>query len=129
MMEVFMQWVSHEEFNKRTGIIHDNRLLIQLIIPDWLVGEFLPERCKELIRFCKKHPEYHIISSRNLRRYNRCMGNANGYYLGTGDPDPDLAVDFRPYLANYKVSGGEILEASGADLSPKGRNIKLRFYS
>ena len=47
------------------------------------------------------------------------MGNADGYYLADGDSDPAIAVDFRPYLVNFKESGRAILEESGADLSPK----------
>jgi hypothetical protein len=103
--------------------------LYPLIIADSPLGQFLPDRLQELKRFCEEHLGYHIISSLDLCRFNRCLGNADGYFLATGDSNPEFAVDFRPYLLNAKVTGRELLEASNANISPQGRRIKSRFYS
>ena len=124
-----MQWVSHRDFNNKTGIVNDMMALYPTLVSDSLLGEFLPHRFQELKQFCNRNPGYHIITSRGLCRYNKCLGNADGYHLATGSSDPGLAVDFRPYLVNYKETGREIIEESGADLSPKGRHIKTRFYT
>ncbi len=78
------------EFWERTAILIDYEFEDVDIVPSTLYG-FQPYRLEELIEFCAKNPDYHIISIVNgFLYFNKVMENASEYRLGQGDSNPDL---------------------------------------
>ena len=72
------------------------------IVPDSITGVFDNHRLDELIEFCAKNPDYHIVSSVNVGLYfNKVVPHAQEFFLAEGDSNPDL-VCFEDYkLAQY----------------------------
>ncbi len=90
------------EFRRRTAVLVDYEFEEADIVPDSILGSFDNHRLNELIEFCSRNPEYHIISVVNIGLYfNKILPNAQYFYLGQGDSNPDL-VCFEDYrLAEY----------------------------
>jgi hypothetical protein len=86
-------------FFKRVGKvwIYDELKFLDLE-PEMMTGEFRCYSVHSLIDFCGSNPEYHIISRKDGKVYNRFMPKARAYYLADGDADPELFVDFRSRL-------------------------------
>ncbi len=79
------------EFRRRTAVLVDYEFEEADIVPDSILGRFEHHRLDELIEFCEKNPDYHIISVINITLYfNKVLPNAQTYYLGQGDSNPDL---------------------------------------
>lgn len=80
-----------KEFDDRTKPIYYH-LYLDDIESDTRLGFFLAHRYEELLDYCKKNPQYHVISK--IGRYTLTVNNAvKGavfYMLGEGDPDPEL---------------------------------------
>lgn len=81
---------NRKEFNARTKPITDHLGLD--IVSDTRLGIFLSHRLPELIQYCNKNPQYHIISvlPKSTTKINRPIEGAACYLLGEGDADPEL---------------------------------------
>jgi hypothetical protein len=44
----------------------------------------------KLLSFIKKNPQYHIISECKAHTCNRFIPDAAAWYMGDGDPDPEI---------------------------------------
>ncbi len=78
------------------------------ITPDDHVGIFNRNRLPELIDFCSRHPQYHIISFLNYSpvvRINAPIESAAFFMLGSGDKDPELM-----HIPKMKKESIEILK-------------------
>ena len=61
------------------------------IVPSTPLGVFFKNRLSDLLEFCKKNPQYHVISQLSYGvELNRPMEVVSTYELGNGDNDPDL---------------------------------------
>lgn len=70
------------------------------ITPDTDLGFFLKKRFDELVEYCKKNPNCHVISMWRGIKINTAIPNARSYMLGAGDPTPDL-VWIRKYRKDH----------------------------
>jgi hypothetical protein len=62
------------------------------ILPSTRIGIFSPDRFGELVAFCQKNPEYHIISKVSLHlNLNKPVPGAGLYRLARGDKNPNIA--------------------------------------
>ncbi len=94
------------EFRQRAAILFDYEFESVGLAPDTLYGAFDPHRIVELMEFCRKNPDYHIVSLLHAALYfNRVMPNATGFYLGQGDSDPRLACFERHEVARFAANG------------------------
>ncbi len=85
------------EFRRRTSVLVDYEFEDVNIIPDSIIGVFNHHRLEELLKFCKENPDYHIISEVSYSLYfNKVLPQAEQFYLGQGDANPDL-VCFEHY--------------------------------
>ncbi len=85
------------EFRQRTAVLVDYEFEDVSIEPDSMIGTFETSRLEELKQFCQENPNYHIISELNFCLYfNKVLPNAQQFYLGQGDENPDL-VCFEHY--------------------------------
>ncbi|MCX6107586.1 MAG: hypothetical protein NTY08_17315 [Proteobacteria bacterium] len=82
-------------FFKRVGKVwvYDELKFLDLE-PEMMTGEFRCYSVQSLIDFCASNPEYHIISRKDCKVYNKFMPEARAYYLADGDAEPELFVDF-----------------------------------
>jgi len=53
--------------------------------PDYQSSAFDNSRAEELITYCKKNPQFHIISIKNDVYYNRFMAKADLFMIAEGD--------------------------------------------
>jgi hypothetical protein len=98
----------HEFFEAVGRLMFEDFLGLE-IEPSTPLGIFSRRRLPELLEFCKKNPEYHVISSISaLVLFNRPVESAGLYLLGAGDADPDLACIYPMDLES--VSRSKILE-------------------
>ena len=87
-------------FIHQTGMIYfPEQEGITEIRPCCRIGYFYQHRYSELMDFCKKHPEYHVVSKLdNGSVFNKSLDYAYSYMLAEGDDGPQLAhlldVDF-----------------------------------
>ena len=99
--EIFRE-MSHElhVFFKQVGKvwIYDELKFLDLE-PDMLTGEFRCDSVQSLIDFCAENREYHIISCKDGKVFNKFIPGARRYYLADRDADPDLVHDFYSRLS------------------------------
>ncbi len=93
------------EFRQRTAVLVDYEFEDADIIPDSIIGTFENHRFDELVEFCSRNPDYHIVSVLNVGLYfNKALPNAQEFYLAQGESNPDL-VCFEHYeLAERAVT-------------------------
>ncbi len=79
-------------FTRLVGIIACPDDLSELGLKEFILrGIFPPQNSAELINFCKKNPEYHIVSYVNSNmKVNKYIPGASFYFLADGDPNPQL---------------------------------------
>jgi hypothetical protein len=78
------------EFLERVGRVMFDDFDHLDIVPDSVVGIFGSNRTEELKEFCKKNPQYHIVTAIKFAYYNTFIENSHVYFLGCNDPDPEL---------------------------------------
>lgn len=80
-----------QEFSDRTKPVQDEFDFIE-IKPDTLLGHFLSHRLSELIAYCTKYPQFHIVSGLKYGagKMNRPIDDAAFYLLAQGDANPSL---------------------------------------
>lgn len=79
-----------KEFQNRTKPVNDHLDLIG-IVPDTLIGHFFLTRLSELMQYCSRHPQYHIMSILPHQvKVNRPVEAARFFVLAEGDADPEL---------------------------------------
>ncbi len=94
------------EFIQRTAPLVDFEFEDVDIVPDTITGGFESNRLTELESFCKKNPDYHIISIIDGCLYfNKVAPYATKYLLGEGDSNSELVCfegqKFREILYKY----------------------------
>lgn len=73
------------------------------IVPSTEFGEFFKDRLSDLLIFCGKNPQYHIISQLTYGvELNRPAEVVSSYELGQGDNDPDLIYIKKISLKTYQ---------------------------
>lgn len=91
----------HGEFIRRAGWISDYERLEELGFKDCpLAGTFHKDEVHQLLEFCAKNPEYHVISYVGKIIVNRYDPNGNVFKLCDGDDDPDYALDMSYFERN-----------------------------
>ena len=82
------------EFFSRVGVITDDTDFQEIgIQPNRPKGGFEKRRSRELLEFCKRHREYHIVSRVDDVTYvNSFTHMGLGYFLARGDDDLSLAL-------------------------------------
>jgi len=58
--------------------------------PDTISGFFYSDRYDELVDFCRKNSDFHVISLKNYIYYNRPIPGATLFRLGQGGADPSM---------------------------------------
>jgi len=93
-------------FWNRVGILRSLLRFAELDIePSSVTGAFDPQRVAEMTQFCRKHPEYHIVSLiRDGSYLNGFSANGSSYYLANGDRNPNLAFNPRGYIDTHDLS-------------------------
>ncbi len=87
------------EFWERTAIYVDYEFGDVPLIPDSVCG-FNADRLKELVKFCKKNKDYHIVSLvKGCLYFNKVVEAASTFHLAEGDSNPDLVC-----FQDYKVA-------------------------
>jgi len=65
------------------------------IVPTFPGGLFFKSRLEEMMNFCIKNPQYHVISNANpFLRFNKPISNVKVYMLGQGSNDPEIVFMF-----------------------------------
>jgi hypothetical protein len=85
----------YELFYERTGFIYDYQELESLGFEMFsFAGNFLPSSVPGLMTFCKKNPNYHIITTTDPGRYENCyVPGKRSYHLGNGDKNQNLVLN------------------------------------
>jgi len=103
-----MRLVSHREFDERTIPIIDWEFDgIDGIEPDTISGRFSNGRFEELIEFCSKNPEFHIVSIKNCTYFNKPVPGATSYRLAIGSCDPSLTYII-PFPSEIEVFDDDV---------------------
>ena len=86
---------NYHEFIQQTGMVLSDTPLESLeIFPCDQFGGFRRSRIAELQIFCKKNPDFHIVSWLNPNvMLNRFAPGARLFFLATGDRDPHFIYD------------------------------------
>ena len=92
------------EFKKITGKVYDPELFKSLgLTPCCVTGSFCQEHRDQLLEFCKKNPEFHIISYVSNGYFNKYLSYSDDIFLGEGNPDPDLvhlfSIEHQQFMA------------------------------
>jgi len=91
--------IEHGEFVKVTKPLSDHEDLKPFgIVSCGISGEFEVERVEEIKDFCRKNPQFHIISAVENAYINRFIPNAFFYHLALGDSDPYIYYPSELYL-------------------------------
>jgi hypothetical protein len=108
------------QFFRRVGQIwkYDELKFLDLE-PSTMSGRFDSCRLPVLQEFCAVELEYHIISCKDHKVYNRLIPDANSFYLAGGDNDPKLMVDMLS-----RLTADEFLQVGQTMLAPIVRKIK-----
>lgn len=89
-----MKNLSISDFRRRTDPLTDQEMDFASlgIAPDNQLGFFNPLRLSELVVFCEKNPEFHVISylKHHRVRVNTVVNTAAFFRLGQGEKDPAL---------------------------------------
>jgi len=88
--------VRSRDFNRRVGLITNYYDLEWLgLVGHDFSGSFDYRFLTQLQRFCKDHPEYHILSSDGPGRLINCFVEGKDFYqLGDADADPALVLNY-----------------------------------
>lgn len=91
------------DFCRRTGLISNpDKLALLGLHPRDAAGGFWTDDGKRLSAFCRKNPDYHIISIVNPGyKVNRFVAGCYRYYLAKGDDNPDLQLEYPPEVVNH----------------------------
>lgn len=86
------KFIDYKLFVERTGMILDHQKLVEIgLIPQTFLGTFCAKQLDELIEFCFKNPNYHIVSQLNANLLvNRISIGAKIFFLAEGDFDRRL---------------------------------------
>jgi hypothetical protein len=89
-MKIFLDY---KEFRARTRPVVDEFDID--IVPDIGLAMFLPDRLEELQQYCRDNPQFHIMSLvKSSVIVNGALSTAHLYFLGEGDPNPELIHTF-----------------------------------
>jgi hypothetical protein len=92
----------YREFVHRVGrVVYDDFEHMD-IVPDTAFGLFGPERTAELKEFCKKNPQYHIVTVIDFAYYNTFIDDSYVYFLGCKDPDPEIIYTEKRATSYYE---------------------------
>jgi hypothetical protein len=109
-----------DRFLRRVGQIWKYEELKFLDLePSTMSGIFNPGRLYLLQEFCALNLNYHIVSCRDYKVYNKLVPNANSYYLADGDKDVELIVDLLS-----RLTADDFLQVGHTMLAPIFRDIK-----
>lgn len=87
-MRVFKSFVL---FAETTGVITcPETLSAYNLITTSAIGVFLQCQYKDLLDFCQKNPDFHIVSCQRSAFVNKPSETASYYFLAMGDPDPRI---------------------------------------
>ena len=101
-------------FLRRVGYIRSyDELKFLGLEPSSMSGLFDPCRLHLLREFCAVELGYHIVSCKDHKVYNRCIPDANGFFLAAGDNDPKLMVDLLS-----RLTADEFLQVGQTMLAP-----------
>jgi hypothetical protein len=110
------------QFFRRVGQIWKYEELNFLDLePSSTSGRFDSCRLHVLQEFCAVELEYHIVSCKDHKVYNRLIPDGHCFYLAAGDNDPKLMVDM---LSRLTVD--EFLQVGQTMLAPIVREVKGR---
>lgn len=83
------------------------------VIPNTHIGLFDRHRFSELTEFCKRFPEYHIVSNVSPGVFlNTGVDNSIQYILADGNSDPNLA--YAPQLSSINYFELQVLKLWGS---------------
>lgn len=116
-----------DEFAKAVGLLMEDdvdRLRALGFSPDDN-GSFETDKLPDLVAFCEKHPDYHIVTlcdegyCNDVRWVNRQL-----YYLADGSKDPELHVDACRVCGHFDCSCEDFEKAVG--LLGEGSSERLK---
>lgn len=85
-------FTDYGEFFDEVGRVIDlNFLISEGLTPEDTACNFRANKIDALLDFCKKHPEYHIITMLTAEtRVNKYIPGHNTYQLGNGNADENI---------------------------------------
>ena len=91
------------EFSRRIGLMTYYVDLEKLgLSPRSAIGTFWPRDIPILLEFCRKNPNYHIVTDvKSGGRVNKYVEGNHMYKLAKGDTDPDLQLQFPQEVKNH----------------------------
>ena len=82
----------YREFMEKVDPLHFDDFEGLDIVPTTKLGIFSNDRLDELVRFCKTHHKFHVVSVLSAGiKFNKPYPNVGFYYLAQGDDNPELA--------------------------------------
>mgnify|MGYP003683463007 CR=1 FL=1 len=93
----------NQKFYLKTGIINCYKELEELgLYPLAATGIFWPGQTPDLLKFCRKNPEFHIVTyiSASLM-VNRYEPEDHRYMLANKDNDPKLELNLPPEVVQH----------------------------